>query len=188
MQLIHSTAREFLLRKDESAKPYHLDEAYGDAQIASMCCRHIRSAFLAKVAQEEADDSFSQSLEKVQHLCKYRFLIYALTHPKVHLRGLQNRARKLDPISMEFKSFIQDLRKKPRSYATLLWTARWMGSAEMDLLNIDEKLPSDASASQHCCRAMAISARSAGDQQALILLQILYYKESPDLFTVKIYG
>ncbi|KAM3529426.1 hypothetical protein NHJ13051_001906 [Beauveria bassiana] len=49
VQLIHQTAREFLLESSQPAKPYHLDQISGDKEIAVTCCRYLRCIFTADI-------------------------------------------------------------------------------------------------------------------------------------------
>ncbi|OBT42533.1 hypothetical protein VE00_06189 [Pseudogymnoascus sp. WSF 3629] len=55
VQLIHQTAREFLLHEDKHAKPYHLEEVQGDTEIAMTCCRYLSIAFRPEFPPTEAN-------------------------------------------------------------------------------------------------------------------------------------
>ncbi|KAM0513429.1 hypothetical protein ACHAPE_007893 [Trichoderma viride] len=66
IQLIHQTAREFLLQK--VAKPYHLEPAQGDMEIASTCCQLIRIAFTGDIFQTEIDLKFSRARMLAKYL------------------------------------------------------------------------------------------------------------------------
>ncbi|PNP57409.1 hypothetical protein THARTR1_02406 [Trichoderma harzianum] len=122
VQLIHQTAREFLLK--EVARPYYLTEADGDVEIATTCCQIICIVFTAPIFLEEADDAFSRARILAEDLSSYDLLIYALTNFTKHLNHMTDRKEK---ILTEFGGVITVLRDRPNSYATLL-LSQWIKS------------------------------------------------------------
>ena len=127
VQLIHQTAREFLLDKSHVATPYDIDEIRGDREIAWTCYRYIRIIFTTSVLQMEADAAFSQSEQLANHLSGHGLLPYALGNFTTHLDHLGENDK---AIRREFELFIAELSKSKGSYACLLlqsWidTTKW---------------------------------------------------------------
>jgi hypothetical protein len=124
VQLIHQTAREFLLAKECLAQPYNLDETYGDTEIAGTCCGYIRIVFMAAIPQTETNADFSQLETLTKHLSDYSLLEYAITTFATHIGLLGANCTE---IRTEFENFIADLRKKNTSYSSLL-LSQWVES------------------------------------------------------------
>ncbi|XEU94786.1 hypothetical protein FSHL1_000070 [Fusarium sambucinum] len=170
IQLIHQTAREFLLDKSHVAKPYHLDEVQGDTEIAITCCRHIRILFTAALPQMEYDADFSQAEKLAEHLERRWLLRYALKNLAAHLDHLKKNGKE-EEIRLEFESFVNDLSKRPNSYACLL-LCQWIKA-----LNWTKELPVNANetSARSCVQAVlcyAIYPRRRDIVQVLLDLRV----------------
>ncbi|KAK2746828.1 hypothetical protein FQN57_002870 [Myotisia sp. PD_48] len=168
VQLIHQTAREFLLDRGSVASPYDLDELSGDIEIAATCCRHLKIAFLADCPQMNADDKFSHVGRVIKHLSKHCLLNYSLPNFMTHLDHLGDRG---EEIRTEFESFLEILRSRPRSYATLLLSpwAKSLTRSQALLQSSDELRAID------CIRAAAGWATSKQAREILYSLQPDFY-------------
>ncbi|KAK4063787.1 hypothetical protein Trihar35433_8495 [Trichoderma harzianum] len=122
VQLIHQTAREFLLQK--VAEPYHLTEAGGDVEIATTCCQIICIVFSAPILQQEAEDSLSQAKVLSEHLSSYPLLVYALTNFSKHLDHIEDGDKE---VILQFETFTTKLSARPNSYACVL-LSQWITS------------------------------------------------------------
>ncbi|UKZ68513.1 uncharacterized protein TrAtP1_009542 [Trichoderma atroviride] len=136
VQLIHQTAREFLLQ--EAAKPYHLIPSLGDMEMASTCCQLIRIVFTGAVPQTEIDDDFSQSKMLAEHLSSHHLLVYALTSFTKHLVHLEDNGK---DVYLQFESFIVGLSDRRNSYACLL-LSQWAKTnfPKMSHIDVDEMI------------------------------------------------
>lgn len=122
VQLIHQTAREFLLQK--VAEPYYITETDGNVEIAITCCRIICIVFSAPILQTEAEDTFSETEGVAEHLSSHFLLLYALTNFKNHLDHLGVGSK---DVLLQFENFLTQLSKQPNSYACFL-LSQWIKS------------------------------------------------------------
>ncbi|KAL9606347.1 MAG: hypothetical protein Q9179_000473 [Wetmoreana sp. 5 TL-2023] len=180
VQLIHQTAREFLLGKDRLAQPYDMDENFGDTEIAGTCCRYIRLAFMAAIAQNEAATTFSLAGKLAEHLSNWHLLPYALRNLATHLNHLGFK----NPETLaEFEKFITEVKGKPTSYSSLL-ISRWVQSQSwLKTLCI----PTEPDAARECLDSTLIHAASKGQTRAIETLLILGASASKALYTAS-YG
>ncbi|KAG8350059.1 hypothetical protein FVEN_g11795 [Fusarium venenatum] len=170
VQLIHQTAREFLLDKSHVAEPYHLDEVQGDMEIAITCCRYIRILFTAALLQMEYDADFPQAEKLAEHLSGRELLLYALNNFAAHLDHLKRNGKEKE-IRLEFESFVNDLSERCNSYACLLlwqWikTLNWTNELSV---NVNE------ASSRSCIRAVLSGATDTGRldvAQVLLALRV----------------
>lgn len=93
IQLFHQTVREFLIRPDKSAEPFHVDEAKANNTIALVCARYIRLCF-APENPPIGDSTWPLDPETwttidvnrlVEHLEPRFLLSYALKYLSSHL-------------------------------------------------------------------------------------------------------
>lgn len=126
VQLIHQTAREFLLRKDGLAQPYEMDEEFGDTEIAGTCYRYIYLAFTAVLTRDKADTEFSSAAKVAEHFSHFLLLRYALDNFANHLEHLGSNGL---AIFAQFERFVADLEKDCASYRALLLTF-WLRSQQ----------------------------------------------------------
>ncbi|KAK1237933.1 hypothetical protein MKX08_002512 [Trichoderma sp. CBMAI-0020] len=131
VQLIHQTAREFLLQ--EAAKPYHLIPALGDMEIASTCCQLIRIVFTGATLQTEVDDDCSHSQELAEYLSSHSLLVYALTNFTKHLAHLEEDDKN---VYLQFENFVAGLSDRRNSYACLL-LSQWVETKFPKMSHID---------------------------------------------------
>lgn len=111
-----------MLAKNRLAKPYEMDELFGDKEIVTTCCRYIHLAFMATIAQNEAGTIFSGANELARHLSDWQLLPYALDNLAIHLNHLG--LKHTETIS-SFEKLIEEVTAKPASYASLL-LFRWI--------------------------------------------------------------
>ncbi|KFY69520.1 hypothetical protein V496_00173 [Pseudogymnoascus sp. VKM F-4515 (FW-2607)] len=143
VQLIHQTAREFLLHEDKHAGPYHLEEIQGDIEIATACCRYLRIVFRPDFPPADANGE----LTKVEMM--------------VHLNHLGSSDEK---IRDEFMDFVELLNKWSNSYAHLL-LGQWIEALEWPTnLHVD-----DASASL-CLHVLLICAEDIRKEEVAQVL------------------
>lgn len=137
MQLIHQTAREFLLYKDKLAGPYYLEQAQGDMEIAMACFRYISIVFRPDFAPAQAN-AVLQHVEMLgNHLAGKPLLVYALVYFQRHLDHLGSNNEK---IRDEFMSFVKVLIERSNSYASLL-LGQWIQALKWPTkLRVDETL------------------------------------------------
>lgn len=88
VQLLHVTAREYLLRKSECARPFDTNEERGCAEISSCCIRYLR--LLASQPQAKATTSWCEQDfdDLVIWLAGYPLLNYVLQYLPRHLQNL----------------------------------------------------------------------------------------------------
>jgi ankyrin repeat protein len=138
VQLIHQTAREFLLDKEGFSEPYNLDEAQGDREIAITCSRYISLTFMAAIAQMEVELEPSQIGLLAKYLSDHHLLEYALRNLNAHLEHLGNNAA---DIRTEFGQFVRQLRKRRQSYASLI-LSQWIETSTRPTklhMDVDER-------------------------------------------------
>jgi len=143
VQLIHQTAREFLLDQHRFAEPYHLDATQGDLEITITCCRYIRIVFMAGIPQMEVDETCSQAGMLLEHLSGYELLPYALSNLGAHCDHLGSHGTK---VHAEFENFVADIGKRGTSYASLLleqWieAQRWRAKPGTDARKAPRMFP-----------------------------------------------
>ncbi|KAI1409855.1 hypothetical protein F5Y13DRAFT_202999 [Hypoxylon sp. FL1857] len=164
VQLIHQTVREFLLDKEQLAKPYDLDEANGDRMISMMCCSNIRITFAAAAFQLEVDHNFSQIHLVTARLCENNLLQYSLSFFAEHLTPLGDSGLS---IREEFSFFIRDIMSRPTCYSALLlskWIISYWSPEEITGLNQTN--------SERCLQSALIYAALNGRDEALGILLI----------------
>lgn len=167
LQLIHQTAREFLLDRAEPAKPYCLDEISGDGEIAATCFRNLKLVFLATLPQLEADENQEQLEKLTKYLETCTLLKYCFRHFVRHLELLGSLA---DDIRQDFEAFITALGTRPNSFASLLlllWSKpvvskpfEWMDSALL--------------AARNCLQSVLLSAICSGRVRVVDMLIYLH--------------
>lgn len=165
VQLIHLTAREFLLDHATPAKPYNLDEIRGDFEIADTCFRYLRIVFEAQVALVN-DPQFSHVKELTDHLSNYPLLPYIFEHFDSHLQNSNSRER-LIPIKTEFEAFVRGLGEM-ESYSSLL-LSHWITSLNW----IGLPLQTNETSSRICLTQVLTCAAGVGDIELLNLLILL---------------
>ncbi|KFY33768.1 hypothetical protein V494_07314 [Pseudogymnoascus sp. VKM F-4513 (FW-928)] len=116
IQLIHQTAREFLLHEDKLAEPYHLEEVRGDMEIAMSCCRYLRIVFHPDIPPLKATAD-SPEVEIPQYLMEKPLLVYVFTSFQAHINHLKGNGKEVQD---EFIDFVELLIKRSDSFATLL--------------------------------------------------------------------
>ncbi|KAI0420904.1 hypothetical protein F5X98DRAFT_311661 [Xylaria grammica] len=134
VQLIHQTAREFLLHEDKFAEPYRLEEFQGDMEIAIACGRYISIVFRQDIPPVEANPELPDVKVLAKHLSSKSLLVYALEYFQTHLNRLGSNGEK---VRDEFKSFVKHLTERSNSYASLLlwqWieTLGWLTKLHVD--------------------------------------------------------
>ncbi|KFZ07221.1 hypothetical protein V501_06676 [Pseudogymnoascus sp. VKM F-4519 (FW-2642)] len=135
VQLIHQTAREFLLHQDKLAEPYYLEEVQGDTEIAMTCCRYIGIAFPPDFPLLDDYAEFPNVYMLGQHLPGNALLVYALDNFQTHLYHLGSNGEK---IRDEFMNFVKLLIEWSNSYASLL-LGQWIQVLKLVIkLDVDE--------------------------------------------------
>lgn len=160
VQLVHQTAREFLLGHESLASPYDLDVVSGDKEIAATCCHYIHIAFMTAIPQMNADEDFSQLDLLTEYLSKHNLLKYSLSNFTAHLDNLGNSG---DNIRGEFESFIGELRSRPTSYASLL-LSQWVKSLTWSSTLWPDSSKIDGGG---CIQSALVCASGAGRYQAV---------------------
>ncbi|KAJ5564266.1 hypothetical protein N7513_000508 [Penicillium frequentans] len=129
VQLLHVTAREYLLRKSECARPFDTDKERGSAEISSCCIRYLR--LLASQPQPKATTCWrEQDYDNlVIWLAGYPLLNYVLQYLPRHLQNLPGYSA----IPTEISLLLQLLQKSD-VYLFLLgdWTKAFLGSEDTD--------------------------------------------------------
>uniref|UniRef100_A0A8H7KD73 Nephrocystin 3-like N-terminal domain-containing protein n=1 Tax=Bionectria ochroleuca TaxID=29856 RepID=A0A8H7KD73_BIOOC len=166
VQLIHQTAREFLLERERVADPYDLDEVRGDTEIAATCSQYIRIAFLAETLQMEADTEFSQVDLLTSYLSELNLLEYSLTNFVAHLDHLGSKG---EYVRTKFEAFIADLRGRPTSYPYLL-LSRWVEALTWPR---DMHTGTNEEVAILCLQTALTQAAGAGRDQAVDILLAL---------------
>jgi len=93
IQLFHQTVREFLIRPDKSAEPFHIEEAKANHTVALACARYIRLCFALESSPGGQstwllDPSAWTTIDHnrlVEHLEPRFLLAYALRYLSSHL-------------------------------------------------------------------------------------------------------
>lgn len=163
VQLIHQTAREFLLHGNQLAKPYHVDQIQGDTEIAITCCRFICIVFTTAVLQTEADSDFLLAEKVAEQLSNQAMFMYALTNIGKHQSHLDANGGN-DQVCLELEDFVTELSKRRNSYAfLLLW--QWIET----LINWPKELVVDANetAAEGCINAVLSHWPSDDDEHRL---------------------
>ncbi|KFY82053.1 hypothetical protein V498_08657 [Pseudogymnoascus sp. VKM F-4517 (FW-2822)] len=117
VQLIHQTAREFLLHKDKHAEPYHLDEVQGDTEIAMTCFQYLSIAFCPGFPPSEANAELPKLEIVVEHLSEKPLILYVLENFQSHVHHLGNNNKK---IQGAFMNYVKLLALRSNSYASIL--------------------------------------------------------------------
>ncbi|KFX98351.1 hypothetical protein O988_04393 [Pseudogymnoascus sp. VKM F-3808] len=135
VQLIHQTAREFLLHRDKLAGPYHLDEVQGDLEIAMSCCRYLSIVFRPEFPPAEPNKELPRVEMLSDHLSGKALLAYALVNFQGHLDHLGSSNEK---VRDEFMKFVNLLINRSGSYASLL-LGQWIQALKWPTeLRVDE--------------------------------------------------
>lgn len=166
VQLIHQTAREFLLDDSRIASPYHLDQISGDKEIATTCCRYLRDTFTTPIAQLEAGEDYEQLEQLMAYLEERNLLYYCLRYFTAHLNPLGDLG---ESISEEFEAFVRLLSKRPNSFASLL-LALWLKSSGPTLTRL---VGLNDAASKQCLQTTLISAVASQRRQVVDMLILL---------------
>ena len=117
MQLIHQTAREFLLHKDKHAEPYHLDEIQGDTEIAMTCFRYLSITFCPDFPLPEANAKLPNLWTVIEHLSDRPLILYALENFHSHVNHLGDNNKELRD---DFMNYVTLLALRSNSYASIL--------------------------------------------------------------------
>ncbi|KAI1171350.1 hypothetical protein F4777DRAFT_565724 [Nemania sp. FL0916] len=119
VQLVHQTARDFLLDQSNIAKPYHIDEIQGDMEIIGTCCRYLRIVFATTIPLTDAAPAFSLAKKLAKYLFSCKLLLYSLRYLTQHLDHLRSNKIERPP---ELEIYISELanRAPHESYAYLL--------------------------------------------------------------------
>lgn len=96
VQLFHQTVREFLIRPDKIAAPFHIDKANARNTIAIVCARYIRLSLATDDTRIEGStwplDAGSWTIDDhtrlVEHLKPQSLLSYALKYLPRYLRSI----------------------------------------------------------------------------------------------------
>jgi hypothetical protein len=107
VQLLHQTARDFLLQKDKAATPFDIDVVRGDTEISSVSIRYLR--LLSLRAGSQAIDNWNQTDydEFVECLRGYSLLEYVVSSLPHHLKSLAARSL----VNQDLSSFLWNLQK-----------------------------------------------------------------------------
>jgi hypothetical protein len=159
VQLIHNTVREFLLDEKQFAVPYHLDQIYGDTEIATSCSRYIQTILSAKGLRSQLDETFSEAGAALECISDLYLFEYAIKNLQTHLKHLGDKGK---DISSQFTTFIGVLRKGETSYASLL--AHWIYLRDPETVT----LPGDS-----CLQHLLVCAAGAGRLDVMKLLLTL---------------
>ncbi|CAG8928891.1 unnamed protein product [Penicillium salamii] len=103
VQLLHLTAREYLLHPEKLANPFDIDEQRADTEISSCCLRYL--CLLASQPQIEDATSWDTQYydELARFLSKFPLINYALEFLLRHLKT----AIESSAVSQELSSFLQ---------------------------------------------------------------------------------
>ncbi|OBT88682.1 hypothetical protein VE02_03248 [Pseudogymnoascus sp. 03VT05] len=172
IQLIHQTAREFLLHEDKLAEPYHLEEVQGDTEIAMTCCRYLSIVFRPYFPPAEADGKLTKAEMMVRHLSETSLLLYTLVNFQAHLDHLGSNNEK---IRDEFMNFVELLTKRSISYAHLL-LGQWIKA-----LGWPQKIHVDDTSARLCLHVLLLCAVEARQEKVGEILASL----RPDLLHIE---
>ncbi|KFZ01516.1 hypothetical protein V500_00731 [Pseudogymnoascus sp. VKM F-4518 (FW-2643)] len=161
VQLIHQTAREFLLHKDKHAGPYYLEEVKGDMEIAMSCCRYLTIVFRPDFPPAEANAELPQVKIVVDHLSEKPLLVYALVNFQAHLDHLGSDGEK---VRDEFMSFVELLIERSNSYASLL-LGQWI-----EALRLPTKLHVDKTSARLYLHSLLQCAAETGNKEVAEVL------------------
>lgn len=107
VQLLHQTARDFLLRQDKAAAPFDIDEERGDTEISSVCIRYLRLLSLWEGSQAIENWKQNDYDEFVRWLAKYSLLDYVVSSLPCHIKSLAAGS----PVYEDLSLFLQILER-----------------------------------------------------------------------------
>lgn len=161
MQLIHQTAREFLLHKDKLAGPYHLEHVQGVMEIAMACCRYLSIVFRPDLPLGEANAVLPEANLIERHLSNMSLLIYALVNFQTHLDDLGSNDEK---VRNEFMDFVKLLIMRSNSFASLL-LGQWI-----QILKWPSRLHVDETSARLCLHSLLLCAAETGNREVVGVL------------------
>ena len=134
VQLLHLTAREFLLQEDRAAAPFDLDEKRGDMMIASSCVQYLR--LLASQPSPVSlvagwpEDNYARFVER---LASFPLLEYVVSSLPRHLNSAGVWPSSADQNGLERELSLLRAAWDPTSHAALRylfddWMRRLLGS------------------------------------------------------------
>ncbi|CEJ93162.1 hypothetical protein VHEMI08771 [[Torrubiella] hemipterigena] len=172
VQLIHQTAREFLMDTSQIASPYQLNHVSGDEEIAATCCYYLHHTFTAPSTQLEASEEDQQLEQLVAYLEERELLNYCLRYLTTHIGHLHRNNRE-GSILDKFEELAAVLGKQPSCFASLLLT-KWAGSSlyVSSRWRLTNDLRSEQ-ASRHCLQAAVVMAAAKGKAKAMEILVAL---------------
>ncbi|OBT95600.1 hypothetical protein VE01_05937 [Pseudogymnoascus verrucosus] len=164
VQLIHQTAREFLLHKDKLAGPYRLEHVQGVMEIAMACCRYLSIVFRPDLPLGEANAVLPEAEIIECHLSGKSLLIYALVNFQTHLDDLGSNDEK---VRNEFMDFVKLLIMRSSSFASLL-LGQWIQALKWpSRLHVDE-----TSARLYLHSLLLCAAETGNREVAAVLLSL----------------
>ena len=139
VQLIHQTAREFLLdqKPPPAAEPFDMIESQGDYEILLTCCHYLRAIFESSVLRTQADLEFSRIEDVVGCIANSPLLVYILDFFGEHIKHLSPGPR-MDVVVTGMKMLIAVIGED--TYSALL-LSNWVRNKSLPGLCIETDMP-----------------------------------------------
>ncbi|KAJ5362539.1 hypothetical protein N7541_003383 [Penicillium brevicompactum] len=130
VQLLHLTARDYLLHPDKPAKPFDIDEQKADTEISSCCLRYL--CLLASQPQIKNATIWGMQAydELARCISRFPLLNYVLEYLPRHLKAVIESST----ASLELSNFLQLMRKHEILLCLFAdWSERFPISRDMHL-------------------------------------------------------